>query len=249
MIGAGVLRCTALGTARVLGLSALTTVFVAAPAQAHRDDYIDETFVYMTLGQGEFELEFWGEVRESATHVTEGWYTNAFEYGITSRWTLDAAAQLVHQGGGLEFGRLRSETRYRFANEGEWPLDVAASAEYELETKTVTGNETEHTLTPRLVVSKDLSPKLNTTVNLDVPISLSGGGLSFAYGVGVRFPAETTVRVGTEMKGQPSVDTATLFPQVWLALPKGMTIKVGTGIGLTDQTDRFVARGVFEVEF
>jgi hypothetical protein len=222
---------------------------IPARVEAHRDDYIDETFVYSTLQKGEFELELWGEARRDRARNTEGWYTAAFESGITSRWTLDGALQWVHQRASLDFGRLRCETRYRFANEGSWPLDLAVSSEYEVETKTVTGGGIERTLTPRLVVSKDLTPKFNTTTNFDFPISLSDGVISFAYAMGVRYPAEALVRIGTELKGQPSAETATLFPQVWLALPKEMTAKVGTGIGLTDKSDRLIVRGVFEIEF
>src|SRR5512138_371407 len=96
-----------------------------ATASAHRDDYIDETFVYMTLGRGELEIEAWGEARRGQDHATVGWYTGAFEYGVTSRWMVDAAAQAVQDNGTAQFGRLRLETRVRFADEGRWPVDVA----------------------------------------------------------------------------------------------------------------------------
>jgi hypothetical protein len=225
------------------------TLLIPSVVEAHRDDYIDETFVYMTLERGAREVEFWGEARRSQAHKTERWYTGAFEFGVSSRWTLDGAYQLVDRNADVRFGRVRTETRYRFAEEGEWPLDLAASAEYELETSAATGGETEHILTPRLVISKDLTAKLNTTVNLDAPISLSEGGVSFAYAVGLRYPAEALLRVGTEVKGQPSRHTAMAFPQLWVALGKETTVKVGAGIGLTDQTDRFIVRGVFEAEF
>jgi hypothetical protein len=234
---------------KAVTLLVIGSLLVPAVASAHRDDYIDETFVYMTLAKHEFELELWGEARDSRSDGTQGWYTGAFENGITDRWTLDAALQAVHEGGALHLGRFRAETRYRFANEGEWPLDLAVSAEYEMETKTATGGEEEHTLTPRLVVSKDVRPELNSTLNFDFPISLSGGGTSFAYALGVRYPAETTVRVGVEVKGEPSIPEATVFPQIWFALPKEKTIKLGTGFGLTDRTDKLVVRGVFEIEF
>lgn len=232
-------------------LSLFVGAFVVgpAPAAAHRDDYIDETFVYMTLARREFELELWVEAREDPAHRSQAWYTVAFEHGVTSRWTLDGAGQWLRAEGRLGFGRFRTETRYRFANEGEWPLDLATSAEYEYESRAATGGEAEHTLTARLVISRDLTPKLNTTVNLAFPISLTEGDLSFAYALGVRYPAEGFARVGTELKGEPSVHVATVFPQLWLAPREGMTVKFGTGIGLTDSTDRWVVRGVFEVEF
>lgn len=217
-------------------------------AYAHRDDYLDETFVYVTLGRHEFEIESWAEARRGTDHRTTGWYTSAFEYGISSHWMADAAAQILHRGEDYQFGRLRLETRARFAEEGRWPVDVAASTEYEHETRASTGAESEDVLTPRLVLSRDASRELNTTLNLDFPVRLSGEReVTFAYALGVRYPAETAVRVGTELKGNPSEHTATVFPQVWFALPKELTLKFGTGIGITSGTDRWVARAVAEI--
>jgi hypothetical protein len=232
------------------GTLAAVVILLLSPsvAQAHRDDYLDETFVYVTLGRHEFEIEGWAEARRGTDHRTAGWYTGAFEYGISSHFMADGAAQTLHQGEGFHFGRLRLETRARFAEEGRWPVDMAASAEYEHEARAATGAESQDVLTPRLVLSRDFSRDLNTTLNLDFPIRLSGErDITFAYALGVRYPAETVVRVGTELKGDPSERTATVFPQVWFALPKELTLKFGTGIGLTSRTDRWVARAVAEI--
>jgi hypothetical protein len=220
------------------------------PALAHRDDYIDETFVYQTLDRGEFELEAWAEARVAPDHTSHDWYTTAFEFGVTSRWTLDGAAQALGHDRGLSFGRLRFETRYRFADEGTWPLDLAASVEYEHESRAATGGDVEDVLTPRLVISRDIVPELNTTLNLDLPIRLSGGSdVGFSYALGLRYPGGGLVRGGVELKQQPSERTATVFPQIWFALPDEFTIKIGSGFGLTSETDRFVGRLVFEKEF
>jgi len=48
------------------------------------------------------------------------------------------------------------------AEEGRNPLDLAASLEYEVETHRARGDEAEHVLTPRLVISRDIFPALNT---------------------------------------------------------------------------------------
>jgi len=227
----------------------LILLLVPSVAYGHRDDYLDETFVYVTLGGHEVEIEGWAEARRDTDHRTAGWYTGALEYGLSSHWMVDAAAQALHRGEGFQFGRLRLETRTRFAEEGAWPVDVAASMEWEHETRASTGTEPEDALTPRIVLSRDVSRDLNTTLNLDVPIELSGEReITFAYALGVRYPAETAVRVGTEIKGHPSAHTATLFPQIWFALPRQLTLKFGTGIGLTSRTDRWVARVVAEIE-
>lgn len=226
-----------------------TLLLLPSVGRAHRDDYLDETFVYLTLGRHEFEIEGWGEARRGVDRRTASWYTGGFEYGVTSRWMTDGAVQILHRGEGFQFGRLRLETRSRFAEEGRWPVDLALSAEYEHETRAATGAESEDTVTPRLVLSRDLARNFNTTLNLDLPIGLSGErAITFAYALGARYPAETPVRVGAELKGDPSEHTALVFPQVWFALPKELTLKFGTGIGLTTGTERWVARAVAEIE-
>src|SRR6058998_757364 len=90
-----------------LPLVLLVAVGLAGPASAHRDDYIDETFVYMTLARNEFEIELWGESRGGQGRLPSQWYTGAFEYGIRSRWTVDGAGQWTQDEDPLRFGRLR----------------------------------------------------------------------------------------------------------------------------------------------
>ena len=229
----------------------LTAVLGLAPqALAHRDDYIDETFVYQTLGRGEREIELWGEVHGGSDRHPRAWYTGAFEYGATPRWTIDGASQWVRDPSGLGFGRFRAETRYRFAEEGQAPLDLAVSLEYEIETSRATGGEQEQVLTPRLVVSRDLSPAFNTTLNLDLPVTLAPDRAArVRYAVGARYPAEGFLRVGAEFKQFPAEKSATLFPQLWFALPHEVTFKLGLGLGLGSEDDPLVGRVVLESEF
>lgn len=219
-----------------------------ALACAHRDDYIDETFVYSTLARNEFELELWGESRGGTGRRPTPWFTGASEYGITSRWTIDGAAQWTRDQATLRFDRVRLETRYRFSEEGKLPVDLAASAEYERER---TGpRDYEQTLTPRIVVSRDLRARFNTTLNLDFPVELSGGNeVSFAWALAARYPDDGFARYGVELKQCPSEHQAVAFPQVWFALPREMTVKFGAGIGLTPRSDPVVGRLVFEMEF
>lgn len=222
---------------------------IPTPASAHRDDYIDETFVYMTLARNEFELELWGEGRGGKGRQPSDWFTGASEYGITSRWTIDGAAQWTRDRDPLRFGRLRLETRYRFSEEGRLPVDLAASAEYERERPGPTGDY-EQTLTPRIVVSRDLLQRFNTTLNLDFPIALPGGNdASFAWSLGARYPDEGFARYGVELKQHAAAHQGVAFPQVWFAFPHEMTLKLGVGIGLTPHTDPVVGRVVFEAEF
>ena len=235
---------------RILFLALAFSLLAVPRAWAHRDDYIDETFVYKTLGAREREIEAWAEIHAGHDRHPRRWYTGAFEYGLTRRWTVDGAAQWVHDAAGLGFGRFRSETRYRFSEEGKGPVDLAVSLEYEAESQRATQGEAEHELTPRLVLSRDLVPAFNTTLNLDFPVSLSGeGDVQFRYAVGVRYPAEGFVRAGVEFKQGPAEHSSILFPQIWFAFPGEVTLKVGTGIGLGSSDDPFNGRVVLESEF
>src|SRR5258705_4313217 len=133
---------------RILFL-ALAFSFLAPRAWAHRDDYIDETFVYLTLGSREREIEGWAEIHAGHDRHPRAWYTGAFEYGLTKRWTVDGAVQWVQDAAGLGLGRFRSETRYRFSEEGLAPVDLAVSLEYEAQSQRATNRAAEHVLTPR----------------------------------------------------------------------------------------------------
>ena len=235
--------------ATLLALAASFALCLPRAAIAHRDDYIHETFVYQTLERHEFEIELWEEGHGGAGRATTLWSTAAFEYGVTSRWTLDAAGQWERASEATRFGRLRAETRYRFAEENRWPLDLALSAEYERE-RAGEGAGFEQTLTPRVVISKDLLRSFNSTLNLDLPIALEERhDVTFAWALGVRYPAEGSTRVGVEVQQRPAAHQAVVFPQLWFAFPHEMTVKLGTGIGLTQATEPLIARGVFEIEF
>lgn len=236
-------------------LPALLTAVAAAsfgtprPAAAHRDDYIDETFVYRTLERHELELEPAADLRGGDGQDLSALYSAGVEVGITSHWMSDGVVQLVHDADGVRFARTRFETRLRFAEEGEWPLDLAVSLEYELEREDVHSTDGfTHILTPRLVLSKDLIPDFNTTLNLDLPVEVSPDVRpTFAYAVGLRYPAETPVRVGVELKHDVTDSSATVFPQLWLIPTEDFTIKLGLGIGLGDAPDRFTGRVMLEL--
>ena len=213
---------------------------------AHRDDYIDETFVYQTVEKGEFELEAWAEVHHPSTGSNAAWFTGAIEYGLNSRWMADMSLQWTHGEAPTSLGRLRVESRYRFSEEGRKFLDTAVSAEYE-QLRLGPGLFARE-WTARLILSKDIIPKLNTTLNLDFPYEVSMGELEFSYALGVRYPAESPFRIGSELRHFPSDHAATLFPQLWIVPREWLAIKLGAAFGLTDQSEPWLARLALETE-
>ncbi len=249
---------------RFLVVLALLIGWTTSPACAHRDDYLNETFVFQTLEAGEFEPELFLDY-SPGSHGREPFtsYAVAFEYGVTEHWMLDAfAGWLDPADGGPRFRRLRAETRVRFGEEGERAVDVAASFEVEYE-RAVDGSreapsveadvEEEYALTPRLILSRDLGAELNVTLNLDLSRELHSPGSDRwtpGYALAVRYPREALLRYGVELQQEFGDETDSLLvPQLWISLPREATIKLGGGYDLDGSVRGHFWRAVFEIEF
>lgn len=215
---------------------------------AHRDDYINETFVFLTLAKGEFEPEYTLDFHKAKAGPNAFTNSLAFEYGITNRWMVDGIGTLkTTTAGNNNFERSRVETRYRFGEEGDHAVDLAMSLEYEFENQ----GEKEHFINPRLVLSKDLSPKFNTTLNFFSELRVVDSfHARFGYALAMRYPAESFLRYGIEIQGlNPGPNELLIIPQVWFAFPHEITWKLGTGIYAASPDERFFARSTFEMEF
>src|SRR5262249_6903638 len=125
------------------------------PGWAHREDYLDETLVFVTLDEGELEPEYWFDYGHRADeHANFVRHHVALEYGLTPRSMLHGRATRASTvGQETAFDSARLETRYRFGEEGEFPLDIALSGEVNTE-RTEKGRR-DYGLEPRLIVSKD----------------------------------------------------------------------------------------------
>jgi hypothetical protein len=106
------------------------------------------TYPYETLPEGSSEVELYGDMTHNrvdadATDPTKGrlWEPRyqlqiEFEHGITDRTELGFyyVMQAEPQAGGdnnLKFDGFKWRVRHRFAEQGEWPVDVAAYLELE----------------------------------------------------------------------------------------------------------------------
>lgn len=215
---------------------------------AHRDDYINETFVYQTIPRKAFEPEYWLDFHKSKSGGPNFFLNSlAFEYGMANHWMIDAIGTLkTTTDGDSSFQRTRFETRYSFSEEGHWPVDLAMSLEYELEND----GEKEHFINPRIVLSKDLIPKLNTTLNLFANLRADSFKARAGYSMGARYPAEAFLRYGVELQGlHPDPNELVIIPQIWFSLPHEITWKLGSGISLVGTDERFFLRSVLEAEF
>jgi len=143
----------------------------------------------------------------------------------------------------FNFGRF--ETRYRFAEEGAWPIDVALSGEANV--GRLEHGRYQYGAEPRLILSKDFS-KLNLTLNVAEELPVNRGAPSVQLASGVRYDVTPLFRFGSELKYDVHERSGSVIPQIWLAFPHDVTLKVGFSAGFDHNRENFV-RFVIEVEF
>ena len=144
------------------------------------------------------------------------------------------------------FDSARLESRFRFGDEGVWPIDLAVSGEINLEREQ--DGSTTVGLEPRLVFSKDVGEKLNVTLNLSEEIPLESKAPDFLVAFGTRFNWTHFIRIGSELEYDVDDDLGSVVPQLWFAFPHDITLKTGYSIGF-DRSDEDFARVALEVEF
>lgn len=232
-----------------LGLGLLIVLIFSPSAQAHRDDYMNETFVYRTLERREVELEFWSDYfTEKDDEAGTVAYTPGIEWGITDRLMVDSAVTFRRLEGEGLLQRARTEARYRFGEEGSHLVDPAVSLEYEWE-KEASG-EILAALTPRLVLNRDFK-QANVTLNLDGNFRIRGTPV-FApgYRLGLRYPEVGLVRYGVELQEVFSDSPEVLVvPQIWFAPWEEVTLRVGYAKRITSSGPRDYLRLGVEIGF
>jgi len=220
---------------------------LVSTARAHKDDYIDETLVYLTLGRGETEPEYWLDYgRRTDESINFFRHNFALEYGITDHWMIDTRVTARNDlGNGFGFDSARMETRYRFFDEGTLPVDIAVSAEVNTEPEEVGGPQ-QLGLEPRLILSKDFK-ELNLTLNLADEYVPRSGRTSFNCSFGVRENLSNWLRVGSELKYDFDSHEGSVIPQIWLVFPRDVTLKFGFSAGFDQEKENF-ARVAIEME-
>ena len=231
--------------------SAVLLILIVAcvgEAHAHRDDYLNETLVYLTLERRELEAEYWLDYGQPSSGPGDFFRHNvALEWGITDHWMVDGRGTLIsNEGQATKLDSARVETRYRFLEEGARPIDVAFS--FEVNGERDPDGSTELGVEPRLVLSRDFHEKLNLTLNLSEEIPLDSGSSAFLAAFGARFNWTERVRVGSELQYDFGMHSGAVIPQVWLAYPKGITVKLGYARGV-DRAESDFVRAALEVEF
>ena len=230
---------------RLLVGSLIVGVVQSHCAHAHKDDYLGDTFVFVTLDRGEAEAEYWIDWRSDPRGFL---HTVGFEYGVTEHFMLDFSARYaapISASNRLETEF--AEMRYRFGDEGDRPVDIAASVE--LENDRSDPADTHHLLEPRLVLSRDFLG-WNATFNLVDALVLDESRRSaFEEAVGIRSPDFGRWNFGLEIQRERALEKSTrVLPQTWCRLSENTYIKAGAGYNISGEKNHFL-RIAIETEF
>jgi hypothetical protein len=228
----------------IVGAAALVLLLYPGVLRAHKDDYLADTFVFLTLEARELELEYWLDAENGPRGLL---HTTAAEYGFTDHLMGDVSARwLQREGGPLTFREGFLELRYRFGEEGRHVIDPAASLEYEVR-RGVDGTRRE-LLEPRVVLSRDCAG-WNATLNLFYAIVLDEPRRSaFEGAAGLRSPTFGPWSAGIEIRREVALESETLvIPQLWFRISPEAYIKAGGGKNLAGEKNAFV-RIAFEIE-
>jgi hypothetical protein len=221
-------------------------IMVPGLARADRKSF-SYTYEYATLPEGQTELEIWH------TEARDTWKANTsesfeekleIEHGITDHWDMSmytVLAQSTQPGDEFHLDAVRVESRYRFADRGEWPVDTVAYLEvakdfgtslYEIEAKGIFARDFDKVTVAGNVIGE-------VTLGNNVPKT----ELDIGWAAGATYEVTPKVRLGVETWGGHEDETTrwAVGPALSLA-PSSKFWLVGTaGFGLADTvgTDDF----------
>jgi hypothetical protein len=214
----------------VVGLAVVALAAAARDARADRHGFAF-TLEYPTQPAAGVELEIQTtqdyERGDDASPETSLWQHRALvEYGVTDHFDLALAQELAQRdASGVFFTGTRLRARYRFAERGEWPVNVAAVVEggkrfgvpaFDVE--------------PRIVVARSFDSGLHVVANLipaihvaDPPPDIDGndpGGYAATFvpgwTLGVRVDVRATFSGGLETWGWLREVDGGWKPELWL---------------------------------
>jgi len=230
---------------------------LAAPSIARADrKSFAYTYEYATLPEGMTEVELWHtQSRDTWDKATAQRFEEKLEieHGITDNWDAAMYTIFTQTAGGLTQGgsepgaplaldAISFETRYRFADRGQWPVDTVAYLEvdkdfarsiYELEGKVILARDFD-----RITVAANLIGEI--ALGHDVPEP----ELALGWATGASYELHPKAHLGVETWGgyEDSKLSASIGPSIGLAPSSRFWLVGNVGVGVTNEAPAFSGR-------
>jgi hypothetical protein len=229
----------------------------SSPALADRRMFTS-TYEYKTVPEGHTALEIWhtedratwdGDSPRSLHEILE------LEHGLTDHWDValytvftQATASDPMLAEPFSLHEMKVESRYRFADRGELPVDVLAYGEvarefgggvYELEAKAIVSRDFD-----KLLVAANLIG----AVELGSDVAETEG--EFGWAVGATYEIHPKLNVGVETFGEIEEEEvgAAVGPAIAVAPSGNFWFTFTAGFGLTDEAPKLSGRLIVGIE-
>jgi len=224
----------------------LLVLLFAVVTEADQRNYV-WTVEYLTLPKGGAEVEYWFTAKTEDIHQagdTNYEHQIELEYGITDRWDVSLYQMFKQEGKeSLRYSGIKLETRYRFGERGQYPVDPLIYIEYKLG---AAGEE--NAVEGKLILAKDIG-KLNIAYNQILEAELNNGeSPEHEYAAGISYPLNQSIRVGAEGKGSYTEREHAIGPTIsWVSGRFWATM--GAVFGLNKRTDDRQVRFIIGMPF
>ena len=248
--------------ARGMGLCVAAALWLAAapPAHAHLKDYLVSQDYY-TAKRGEFEVTFWNDMNFSEADNDDSYNSKhqvEVEFGVLDHLTLSYYEVYTwDRAQDWERDEFKLEAKLRFAEAGQWPVDLALYTEY----KNPDGRRElrSDAVENKVILSKDFGP-WNVAGNFVFERDINErddwnfeytAGVSYAVGARTRLGLEVKETLGDEHELGVHRDDHELYlvPGVYTSLTPHARLLVGPAFGLTEASDDLQVRSIVEIEF
>ncbi len=226
---------------------------------AHMKDYLVSQDYY-TAKKGEFEVAFWNDFNFSEADNDDTYNSKhqiEIEYGILDH--LQLSYYEVYTWGrekDWERDEFKIEAKARFAEAGQWPVDLALYTEYKNPDghRDISSDELEN----KVILSRDFG-KLNLVGNFIFEKKLNtGDDWEFEYTAGASYAVTPRIRLGLEVKqglGDSgdftfnSTQPLYIVPGIYASITPHVRVLFGPAFGVTRASDDLQLKSIVEVEF
>jgi len=245
-------------TLLVSGAIAATSI-----STAHADRRMfTSTYEYKTVPEGHTALELWHtESRDTWDNTTPQTMVEVLEieHGLTDHWDAALYTVLEQVAGGsvggvvtpsepLRLSEMSVETRYRFADRGELPVDILAYGEfvkafgesiYEVEVKGIFARDFDKVTVAANVIAEIMLGK-------DAPETEP----EFGWAAGATYEVHPKLNIGVETFGEIEEEEvgASIGPAIAVAPAGNLWATFTAGFGLTDEAPALSGRLIVGIE-
>jgi len=234
----------------MLRAAAAAAVLAAAPAHADVRAFT-RTYEYGTQPEGKTAVELW---HTQGKRAFEG--ALEIEHGLTEHWDaglVTVFAQLADDdpvvAEPFHLDSVRVESRYRFADRAEWPVDLQLML-----AAGKTFGRSDYDIGGRVIAARDfdrITLAANATTDVLAGAAREDTELVIGWAAGAAYSAHAKVRIGAETWGQAVLEgdtTASAGPVIGLSPTSTFWITATAGFGLVDDAPDFEARAILGLE-